>query len=129
LIDWAISNIKKKDGDLMESGTVTIKCMACCDNFDIVLVGDGWAGDALNGPYDVIHVGAAAESIISVMNERLTLIIGLPASLVEQLAFGGRMLIPLGTSNQKLVQVDKSVNGTITQKTVLGVRYVPLVRR
>jgi len=79
-------------------------------------VGDGWKGWPQWAPYDVIHVGAAAETI--------------PQSLIDQLSVGGRMLIPVGPNggSQNLVQVDKSPNGNITQREVLGVRYVPLVK-
>jgi len=103
LIDWGIKNINKKDADLFQSGRVTVK------------LGDGWKGDPNNGPYDAIHVGAAAES--------------LPQALVEQLAPGGRLVIPVGTHNQKLIQVDKGRDGSITKKDILGVRYVPLVKK
>ena len=43
---------------------------------------DGWLGWSAQAPYDAIHVGAAAAS--------------LPDALVEQLANGGRMVIPIG---------------------------------
>lgn len=55
--------------------------------------GDGWKGWAEKGPYDAIHVGAAAETI--------------PEDLVSQLKVGGRMVVPVGpqSSSQMLVQV------------------------
>ncbi|CAN0571359.1 unnamed protein product, partial [Laminaria digitata] len=55
--------------------------------------GDGWKGWAEHGPYDAIHVGAAAETI--------------PEELVGQLKVGGRMVVPVGpqSSSQMLVQV------------------------
>lgn len=55
--------------------------------------GDGWKGWAENGPYDAIHVGAAAASI--------------PIDLVSQLKVGGRMVVPVGppSESQMLVQV------------------------
>ena len=76
---------------------------------------DGWTGLPDYGPYDAIHVGAAAETI--------------PDALLDQLANGGRMIIPVGGVNaaQALVQVDRSVEGTLSQKTLFGVRYVELV--
>ena len=59
------------------------------------------------GPYDAIHVGAAARTI--------------PPALVEQLATPGRMVIPVGTYSQKLMQVDKDAQGRITQRDLFGV--------
>jgi len=98
LVNWGNGNIQKHDKDLLQSGIVTIK------------VGDGWKGDPSNGPFDAIHVGAAAES--------------LPKALVDQLAPNGRMVIPVGTYDQKLIQIDKAADGTITQRDITGVRYV-----
>jgi protein-L-isoaspartate(D-aspartate) O-methyltransferase len=59
------------------------------------------------GPYDAIHVGAAARTV--------------PPALVEQLASPGRMVIPVGTYSQRLMQVDKDAHGRITQKDLFGV--------
>lgn len=64
-------------------------------------------GYAEKGPYDAIHVGAAARSI--------------PPALVEQLASPGRMIIPVGTYSQRLMQVDKDEQGGITQRDLFGV--------
>ena len=76
---------------------------------------DGWTGLPDYGPYDAIHVGAAAETI--------------PDALLDQLARGGRMIIPVGDVNaaQALVQVDRDSSGTLSSKTLFGVRYVELV--
>jgi len=81
-----------------------------------IIDADGWKGWPQFAPYTAIHVGAAAESV--------------PHSLIEQLAIGGRMLIPVGPNggDQYLMQVDKQLDGSIKQKKVLGVRYVPLVK-
>ena len=76
---------------------------------------DGWTGLPDHGPFDAIHVGAAAETI--------------PDALLDQLANGGRMIIPVGGVNaaQSLVQVDRDLSGTLSSKTLFGVRYVELV--
>jgi len=60
------------------------------------------------GPYDAIHVGAAAASV--------------PQSLIDQLASPGRMFIPVGTFMQFIEQIDKDENGRLTRKKVMGVR-------
>jgi len=86
------------------------------DEQAIVLVtGDGRLGYAPKGPYDAIHVGAAARTI--------------PPALVEQLASPGRLVIPVGTYSQRFMQVDKDAQGQITQKDLFGVVYVPLTDR
>jgi protein-L-isoaspartate O-methyltransferase len=69
------------------------------------------SGYESEGPYDVIHVGAAAPT--------------LPQPLVDQLAKPGRMFIPVGTTQQVIFQVDKDVDGNVTQKKLLDV----MVRR
>jgi len=86
------------------------------DKQAIVLVtGDGRLGYASKGPYDAIHVGAAARTI--------------PPALLDQLASPGRMIIPVGTYSQRFMQVDKDAQGKITQKDLFGVVYVPLTDR
>jgi protein-L-isoaspartate(D-aspartate) O-methyltransferase len=79
--------------------------------------GDGWQGLPACGPFDAIHVGAAAVQI--------------PDGLVTQLKPGGRMVIPVGPRDgeQVLLQLDKSADGlSCSQKVITGVRYVPLVK-
>ena len=64
-------------------------------------------GSLEDGPYDAIHVGAAAPTM--------------PAALVEQLARPGRMFIPVGDAAQQIIQVDKDVNGVVTETPLLEV--------
>lgn len=68
-------------------------------------------------PYDAIHVGAAAEKI--------------PQALVEQLAPGGRLVIPVGQENfQELLVLDKTTDGRLIDNSGgLQVRFVPLIER
>ncbi len=65
------------------------------------------AGVPEEGPFDAIHVGAAAPA--------------LPAALVEQLARPGRMFIPVGTHAQQIMQVDKDEHGRVTEMPLLDV--------
>lgn len=61
----------------------------------------------LSGPYDAIHVGAAAPT--------------LPQDLVDQLASPGRMFIPVGTRYQYIEQVDKDENGNVSTNRLMAV--------
>jgi protein-L-isoaspartate O-methyltransferase len=60
------------------------------------------------GPYDAIHVGAAAPT--------------LPPALIEQLAKPGRMFIPVGTYMQFIEQIDKDAAGNVSSQKIMGVR-------
>jgi protein-L-isoaspartate(D-aspartate) O-methyltransferase len=78
-----------------------------------VLVGDGTLGWRPFAPYDAILVAAASPEI--------------PGPLLEQLAPGGRMVIPLGDrANQSLTLVRRESDGLRTT-TVADVRFVPLL--
>jgi protein-L-isoaspartate(D-aspartate) O-methyltransferase len=78
-----------------------------------VLVGDGTLGWRPLGPYDAILVAAASPEV--------------PAPLLEQLAPGGRMVIPLGDrANQVLTLVQREGDAFRTS-TVADVRFVPLL--
>jgi len=78
-----------------------------------VLVGDGTLGWRPFAPYDAILVSAASPEV--------------PAPLVEQLAPGGRMVIPLGDrASQMLTLVERQGDGVRTS-TIADVRFVPLV--
>ncbi len=78
--------------------------------------GDGYYGWKEHAPFDGIIVTAAASHI--------------PPPLVEQLKPGGRMVIPVGPpfGNQRLFLLEKKMDGSITQRSVLAVRFVPLTR-
>ncbi|MBP7887248.1 MAG: protein-L-isoaspartate(D-aspartate) O-methyltransferase [Candidatus Marinimicrobia bacterium] len=77
-------------------------------------IGDGYLGWPEHAPYDGIIVTCAPSKI--------------PQPLKEQLAEGGRMVIPVGaTYTQELVLVTKT-KGKLIQKSVIPVRFVPMLR-
>ena len=105
LVQSSIENVKRDDASLLDSGRVVLQVV------------DGFDGLEEHGPYDAIHVGAAAPSI--------------PQVLVKQLSKGGRMVIPVGPENgaQEIFMVDKDSDGKVSQQAILGVRYVPLTSK
>jgi len=79
-----------------------------------VRIGDGYKGWPDEAPFDRISVTCAPEDI--------------PEPLLDQLAPGGRMVIPVGAQSgiQFLVEVRKDRKGSITQKEYYPVRFVPM---
>ncbi|MFO7707021.1 MAG: protein-L-isoaspartate(D-aspartate) O-methyltransferase [Desulfobacterales bacterium] len=75
--------------------------------------GDGTKGWEAEGPFDAIIVTAGAP--------------GVPESLLDQLAIGGRMVVPVGNQHtQELIRIVKDEHGT--RRTELGgCRFVKLV--
>ena len=78
-----------------------------------VRTGDGYAGWKEHAPYDAIVVTAAPPQV--------------PQALIDQLAVGGRMIIPVGSGEQEMRVITKTPTG-VTQQTTMQVRFVPLVR-
>jgi protein-L-isoaspartate(D-aspartate) O-methyltransferase len=78
-------------------------------------IGDGRAGWPEHAPYDAIIVTAAAP--------------GRPERLVEQLAPGGRLAVPIGRAGatQRLTLIHKDAAGGISESIRLPVAFVPLV--
>lgn len=76
--------------------------------------GDGAQGWPERAPFDAIIVTAAARSV--------------PPALVEQLASGGRMVIPVGEpgGEQALRLLTRTVDGGASERTILPVAFVPL---
>ncbi|KAF8156019.1 Pcmt1-prov protein [Crassisporium funariophilum] len=104
LVDWSVENLKKDGlGHALESGEL------------VMVAGDGRLGYPQGGPYDAIHVGAAAPTV--------------PSALIDQLASPGRMFIPVGSFMQYIEQIDKDAQGNVSKKRIMGVRYVPLTDR
>jgi len=79
-----------------------------------VHVGDGSLGWPDEAPYDAIVVAAGSLAI--------------PPPLIEQLAPGGRLVIPIGDAGmQDLIRVTKNEDGTTKQESFGPVVFVPLV--
>lgn len=80
-----------------------------------VRIGDGYAGWPEKAPFDGIIVTAAAPRV--------------PQALVEQLKPGGKMVIPVGGNwgVQELLVVTRRADGGFDRRSVLPVRFVPLV--
>jgi protein-L-isoaspartate(D-aspartate) O-methyltransferase len=74
--------------------------------------GDGYRGWPEHAPFDAILVTAAPDRI--------------PQPLLDQLAPGGRMVIPVGSFFQELKVLSKDKDGKITEKDILPVRFVPM---
>ena len=82
------------------------------DNVSLV-VGDGSLGWPEEAPYEAINVAAAARH-------------GTPPALIEQLADGGRMVIPVDGEDQRLLLVVRD-GEQIAVEVAERVRFVPLV--
>jgi protein-L-isoaspartate(D-aspartate) O-methyltransferase len=78
-----------------------------------VLLGDGTIGWREYAPYDAILVSAGAPSI--------------PQPLLDQLAEGGRLLIPVGDREEQKLIVAERKNGQIELRDIAPVRFVPLL--
>lgn len=78
--------------------------------------GDGYAGWPEHAPFDRIIVTAAPEKI--------------PQPLIDQLAAGGRLVIPVGEQHdtQWMTVVEKTASGVVQRKTI-PVAFVPFTRR
>ncbi len=80
-----------------------------------VTIGDGYAGLPEFAPYDAIVVTAAPATV--------------PEPLIEQLAIGGRLVIPVGEQGQvQILQVLTMEEDGARLQNVIAVRFVPLTR-
>ena len=77
-----------------------------------MLLGDGTVGWREYAPYDTILVSAGGPSI--------------PPALVEQLAEGGRMLIPVGGMEEQTLKLVTRRGGDVEITDIAPVRFVPL---
>lgn len=97
--------------DLSQSAKKRLESLGC-DNVRVLQAGEG-LGLPEEGPYDAVIVTAGAPSV--------------PSSLVDQLAMGGRLVVPVGErTRQQLVRATKTDKGLSLEK--LGeCRFVPLI--
>jgi len=105
---WTVERL----ADLGRSAAETIERLGYGDVVEVVIA-DGSLGLAEHAPYDRITVAAAAPAV--------------PGPLEEQLAEGGRMLVPVGGRGyQDLVLVTKK-DGRLERTEMGGVVFVPLI--
>lgn len=74
--------------------------------------GDGYEGWSEHSPYHRILIAAAPSKV--------------PTKLLDQLALGGRMILPLGDYEQSLVLVNKDLDGKVSISELIPVRFVPM---
>ncbi len=77
-----------------------------------VRLGDGYRGWPEKGPFDLIIVAAAPERV--------------PQPLIDQLKPGGRLVMPVGKREQYLVLIEKQLDGSVGQRRVAPVAFVPM---
>ncbi|MEQ1691833.1 MAG: protein-L-isoaspartate(D-aspartate) O-methyltransferase [Gemmatimonas sp.] len=78
-----------------------------------VLLGDGTLGWREYAPYDAMVVSAGAPAV--------------PPALEEQLAEGGRLLIPLGDREEQMLTLLVRRGETMDRRDITPVRFVPLI--
>ncbi|CAF1128666.1 unnamed protein product [Rotaria sp. Silwood1] len=101
LVNLSLRNIAKNGRSFLDDGTLQI------------VLGDGRLGYPQGEPYDAIHVGAAAPHC--------------PIALISQLKPGGRIVVPVGIGNQKMMIYEKSLDGRqVHEFATIDVNYVPL---
>ena len=101
IYDFGLSNINKHHKDLIDKKKIEL------------VLGDGRLGYKERAPYKCIHVGAASEDV--------------PKAILEQLAPGGRLVMPIGPPNDQYIYIiDKDLNGNVSYMKGLSVCYVLL---
>lgn len=80
-----------------------------------VRIGDGYQGWPEHAPFDAILVTAGIDHV--------------PQPLIDQLAPGGRMVIPVGAegSTQELLVIEKGAGGNVKETKTIPVRFVPFL--
>ncbi len=80
----------------------------------VVRAGDGYRGWPEHAPFDAILVTAAPPMV--------------PEPLLDQLAVGGRLVIPVGARHQELKVIERTPDG-FAERSVIPVRFVPMTGR
>lgn len=97
---------ERAERTLRDLGVTNVRCLPAATEL----------GASHLGPFDAIIVTAAAPAV--------------PASLLAQLAPGGRLVVPVGTRHaQELLVVTRALEGTTSQRSLGGCQFVPLVGR
>lgn len=78
-----------------------------------IKAGDGYQGWPEHAPFDRIILTAAP--------------LEMPPALLQQLKPGGRIVAPIGDMDQHLLVFEKMSDGTVRQRSVLPVMFVPMV--
>jgi len=97
IMDLAKANISKHHKEYVDDGRIEF------------VVGDGRSGLPEHAPYDVIFVGGAVSELLD--------------EIVDQVAPGGSMLIPIGDFAQQLTIVHKTLEGEVVRKPVMSVMF------
>lgn len=109
----------EREPELVEGARRTLARLAARGLLDVSRVefieGDGSVGYAPAAPYDAILVAAAAPAV--------------PHAMEQQLAEGGRLVIPVGDLNYQELRLIRKVSGRLTSTVVNECRFVPLVGR
>ena len=101
LYNWGMNNISKHHQNLIDNKTIEL------------ILGDGRLGYKNMAPYKCIHVGAYSRKV--------------PNEFIEQLACGGRLVMPLGEPDDHYIYcIDKDLNGKLKFTKGLSVCYVSL---
>lgn len=74
--------------------------------------GDGYQGWPEQAPFDAIIVAAAPGHV--------------PQPLIDQLAPGGRLIIPVGDTSQELILIEKAADGAVRRRAIAPVAFVPM---
>ena len=90
------------------------EAIALCEVNNVsLLLGDGTHGWKSYAPYDAILVGAASPDV--------------PQPLLDQLADGGKLLVPVGSREEQQLLLITRKGEKFTRETLAPVRFVPLV--
>ena len=102
----------EREPELLSMARAALKRVGLIDRVTL-LKGDGSLGYAAAAPYDAILVGAGAPEV--------------PVQLIEQLAEGGRLVIPVGDRDLQELVLVRRTRGQVTRSKLGGCQFVPLL--